>query len=91
MKRYYRYLQSFREKETTEWTEKIDNLNRELTAKGQLLAKNEEILSLQRKYIAESEGLLWRICIAGATIAAYNNFSIFILSDLCMDKGILRT
>lgn len=54
-------LKSFREKEIAEWTAKIDNLNRELSTKDQLLAKNEEILSLQRKYIAELEAKVARL------------------------------
>jgi len=54
-------LKSFREKEIAEWTTKIDDLNQELSLKDQLLAKNEEILSLQRKYIAELEAKVARL------------------------------
>ena len=54
-------LKSFRDKEIAEWTDKIDALNRELSTKDQLLAKNEEILSLQRKYIGELEAKVARL------------------------------
>ncbi len=53
-------LKSFREKEISAWTDKIDTLNRELASEGKLLEKNDEIISLQRKYIAELEDKLKR-------------------------------
>lgn len=54
-------LKSFRDKEVSEWVDKIEGLNRELVAKDQLLEKNEELLALQRKYIAELEDKLKRL------------------------------
>lgn len=54
-------LKSFREKEISEWTDKIEALNSELWAKDKLLEKNDEIISLQRKYIAELEEKLKRL------------------------------
>ncbi|MGJ1342190.1 hypothetical protein [Sphingobacterium sp. 1.A.4] len=48
-------LKSFRDNESKGWLKQIENLQEELAAKDTLLEKNEEILSLQRKYITELE------------------------------------
>ncbi|WP_104384692.1 helix-turn-helix transcriptional regulator [Sphingobacterium sp. HMA12] len=45
----------FKELEVSNWEQKVDDLNEQINLKDILLGKNEEILLLQRKYIAELE------------------------------------
>ncbi|MCT1533015.1 helix-turn-helix domain-containing protein [Sphingobacterium daejeonense] len=48
-------FKTFRNLKEKEWEQKISVLENELISKDKLIDKNEEILLLQRKYIAELE------------------------------------
>lgn len=48
-------FKAFRDLEINKWEQKTRILNEQLNLKDTLLEKNEEILLLQRKYIAELE------------------------------------
>ncbi len=48
-------LRKFKEAEREEWDNELKRLTTEMSYKDDLLEKNAEILSLQRKYIAELE------------------------------------
>lgn len=48
-------FKAFREEEEREWVDQINTLNSELISKDKLIEKNEEIISLQKKYITELE------------------------------------
>lgn len=48
-------LLKFKQLETDKWTQQIDLLNKEIVSKDTILTKNEELFSLQRKYIRELE------------------------------------
>lgn len=48
-------FKAFRDIKEKEWEEKVNGLKCELISKDKLVEKNEEIISLQRKYIAELE------------------------------------
>ncbi|WP_262250374.1 hypothetical protein [Parapedobacter soli] len=63
MQQFYQFYQpSFGQQPVAQLpNDLLGNLNRELSTKEQLLAKNEEILSLQRKYIAELEAKVARL------------------------------
>ncbi|MBE8722153.1 helix-turn-helix domain-containing protein [Sphingobacterium pedocola] len=48
-------FKTFRDLKVKEWEEKINTLVGELNSKDKLIEKNDEILLLQRKYIAQLE------------------------------------
>lgn len=48
-------FKTFRKLEENEWEQKISALQNESRSKDKMIEKNEEILLLQRKYIAELE------------------------------------
>ncbi|MEN5057153.1 hypothetical protein [Sphingobacterium kitahiroshimense] len=48
-------FKTFRALKEKEWEQKINILENELASKDKLIEKNEELLLLQRKYIAELE------------------------------------
>lgn len=49
-------MRTHRQEMIDEWNAKLDALNNEIAHRDQLLSKNEELLELQRKYIAKLEG-----------------------------------
>ncbi len=53
-------LLAFKQREINEWESKISTLVKEIKDKDILLGKNDEILDLQRKYIAELEAKIKR-------------------------------
>lgn len=53
-------MHTLREDEIAAWNAKLDTLRDDITQRDQLLEKNEELLSLQRKYIGELEQKLIR-------------------------------
>ncbi len=53
-------LNVFREKASEEWEGRLHSLEQEIESKKLLLERNEELLALQRKYIAELEDKIER-------------------------------
>ncbi|WP_312362424.1 hypothetical protein [Sphingobacterium sp.] len=48
-------FKTFRDLKESKWAQKVNILENELASRDKLIEKNEEILLLQRKYIAELE------------------------------------
>jgi len=60
-------LDAFRQKTLQEWNDRLHSLEKEISSKNTLLERNDELLAIQRKYIAELESKIAELKREGGT------------------------